>query len=256
MREFDEIAAFYEIMYSDRRDDVAMYLDFVSQFGGPVLECGCGTGRILLPIAETGAEIWGIDNSKKMLAIARANLLKLRHELRQNVRLIQQDMKDFQLDYAFELCIIPFRAFLHLLTVDNQNQALRQIYKHLLKEGHLILDIFAPSHELLAKEATTIRFDQKVNRQTGQKFNLTDKVSYEHTDQLIHVERHYEHLDAEGIVSRKVMPFTMRYVFRYEMQALLEKNGYLVKEVYGHFDKRPYDYKSGEMIFVAQKKRD
>ncbi len=254
MQEFDEIAPFYDIMYSDRCDDLSMYLDFVREFGGPVLECGCGTGRILFAIAKTGTEIWGIDSSEKMLNAARVKRQNLPLEIKDKIRLSQQDMKGFELDHAFKLCIVPFRAFLHLLTSEDQNKALHQINRHLEKNGYLIIDIFAPSHELLAKESTTVRFDQKFNSATGQKFNLTDKVTYEHAKQLLHVERHYEAVDDKDIVVPKIMPFTLRYIFRYEMQALLEKNGYQIEEVFGYFDRRPYDYKSGEMIFVAQKK--
>jgi len=253
MEEFDEIAALYDVMYSDRRDDLAMYLGFVKEFGGPVLECGCGTGRILFTIAETGVEIWGIDSSEKMLNLAWKKLQNLSPKVKQNICLSQQDMRHIQLDRLFKLCIVPFRAFLHLLTADDQNKALNLIHTHLEKDGHLIIDIFAPRHDLLAKETTTVRFDKKVNSETGQKFNLTDKVSYEHDKQLLHVERHYEGISDEDLANRKVMPFTLRYIFRYEMQALLEKNGFQVNEVFGQFDKRPYDYKSGEMIFVAQK---
>ncbi len=254
MQEFDEIAPFYDVMYSDRHDDLMMYLDFVRQFGGPVLECGCGTGRILFSVAVTGIEIWGIDSSEKMLTAAQVKVQNLRPEIKQKIRLSQQDMRNFQIDHFFKLCIVPFRAFLHMLTADDQNRALSQINRHLEKDGYLIIDIFAPSHELLAKQTTTIRFDQKVNCETGKKFSLTDKVTYEHAKQLLHVERHYEEVGDKDLANRKIMPFTLRSIFRYEMQALLEKNGFQIKEVFGHFDKRPYDYKSGEMIFVAQKK--
>lgn len=253
MSEFDEIAAFYDVMYSDRREDVTMYVDFATIIGGPILECGCGTGRVLFPVAEKGIEIWGIDSSEKMLDIARSKLYKLPVDLRKNVRLRLQNMLDFEIDKTFKLCIIPFRAFMHLLTPEDQNKALRRIHRSLESDGHLVIDIFAPSHEMLAKEKTTIRTEEKVNSVTGQRFNLTDKVSYDHTDQLIHVERHYEHLKGGEVLCHKVMPFTLRYTFRYEMQALLEKNSYRIKNVFGQFDKRPYDYKSGEMIFVAQK---
>ena len=87
MQEFDEIAPFYDVMYSDRHDDLMMYLDFVRQFGGPVLECGCGTGRILFSIAETGIEILGIDSSAKMLTAARIKVQHLCRAIKQQIRL-------------------------------------------------------------------------------------------------------------------------------------------------------------------------
>lgn len=253
MYEFDEIADYYDAMYSDRIDDVHFYLDLAHEVGGPVLECGCGTGRILLPIAESGIEIVGLDGSQAMLSIAEEKVQKLEVEFRNRVQLSHQDMREFALDRCFRLCMVPFRAFLHLLTVEDQNKALRQIHQHLLPEGKLVLDVFVPSYEILAQGKTTIRIEHKYNHSTGRQFAILDHVRYEHASQLIRVERYYEEVDETGLVRRKVMPFTLRYVFRYEMQAQLEKNGFRIQEVFGQFDKRPYDYKSGEMIFVAEK---
>jgi ubiquinone/menaquinone biosynthesis C-methylase UbiE len=253
MNEFDQIAAFYDAMYLDRKDDVQFYVQLAKEIGGPVLECGCGTGRVLLPIAEAGIEIWGIDGSRVMLDVANKKSMTLRPEIKSRIHLNHQDMRDFNLELSFSLCIIPFRAFLHLLTVEDQDKALSQIHKHLKRGGVLVLDMFAPSYKLLAEDSATIHIGEKLNLLTGQNFTIIDHVRYEHERQLIHVERFYEEVGESGHVIRKVMHFTLRYIFRYEMQVLLEKNKFKLKEVFGHFDKRPYDYKSGEMIFVAEK---
>ena len=253
MQEFDEIAPFYDVMYSDRHDDLMMYHDFVRQFGGPVLECGCGTGRILFSIAETGIEIWGIDSSEKMLTAARVKVQNLCTEIKQKIRLSQQDMRNFQIDHFFKLCIVPFRAFLHMLTADDQNRALSQINRHLEKDGYLIIDIFAPSHELLAKQTTTIRFDQKVNCETG-------KSSLSPIKSLMSMLNSF--CMWSGITRRwviKTLPIAKSClspsaIFSdMKCRRFLKKMASKLKAVFGHFDKRPYDYKSGEMIFVAQK---
>ncbi|MFQ5771553.1 MAG: class I SAM-dependent methyltransferase, partial [bacterium] len=170
-----------------------------------------------------------------------------------NVHLSHQDMREFHLERSFALCIVPFRAFLHLLTISDQDKALDQIHKHLRRRGKLVLDIFAPSYELLAQGTTNLHLEQKLNPETNNKITIKDQVRYEHAKQIIYVERCYEEREENGQVHRKIMPFTLRYIFRYEMQAILEKNEFQLKEVYGGFDKRPYDYQSGEMIFVAEK---
>ncbi|NIR49532.1 class I SAM-dependent methyltransferase [candidate division KSB1 bacterium] len=253
MAEFDQIASYYDAMYSDRKDDVVFYVNLVQELGGPVLECGCGTGRILFPIAESGIEICGIDQSEAMLNIARQKLQDFGSDARGRVQLLHQDMRDFALKRSFKVCIVPFRAFLHLLTVADQDKALRRIHQHLQSKGHLIVDIFAPSHQLLSQDTATMRVEQRHNEETGRNFAILDHVRYDHANQLLHVERYFEELEDDGVVRRKVMPFSMRYIFRYEMQARLEKNGFQLQDVYGYFDRRPYDYKSGEMIFVAEK---
>lgn len=253
MNEFDHIASFYDTMYSGRKDDVNFYVNLSKDIGGPVLECGCGTGRVLLPIAKSGLEIWGIDGSRAMLDVANTKLTRLKPEIQTRIHMSHQDMRDFHLKQSFSLCIVPFRAFLHLLTIEDQEKALGQMHKHLKRNGILVLDIFAPSYKLLADESATIRIGEKLNPETGQNFTIMDHVRYEHDRQLIHVERFYEEVGESGQVIRKVMHFSLRYIFRYEMQVLLEKNGFKLRDVFGHFDKRPYDYESGEMIFVAEK---
>ena len=253
MNDYDEIAQYYDSMYSDRKDDIEFYVELAGQASAPVLECGCGTGRILLPIAQSGIEIWGFDSSARMLSIAERKTEALPRNLRDRVRLLKQDMHMFDLSRSFPLCIVPFRAFQHLLSVEEQDQVLMSLHRHLDRKGKLALDMFAPSYEMLAQNRSTLHIEEKINVDTGRRFTLTDYVRYEHASQLIYVERFYEEVDEEGGLTRKVLPFKMRYVFRYEMQALLEKNGFSVVDVLGTFDRKPYDYYSGEMIFIAEK---
>lgn len=253
MNEYDEIAPYYDSMYADRTEDVDFYLNWARDHGGPVLECGCGTGRILVPIANAGIEIWGLDASQEMLRLARKKVEKLARNVREKIQLFAQDIRNFDIGRTFQLCFVPFGAFLHLLTIDDQDRTLQRLRQHLRTDGRLVIDLFAPSYELLAQKECTLDIEEKVNLETGCRFTITDYTRYEHAAQLIHVERVYEEIDDEGGLTRKVLPFKLRYVFRYEMQALLEKNGFRVSEVFGTFDKRPYDYYSGEMIFVAKK---
>jgi ubiquinone/menaquinone biosynthesis C-methylase UbiE len=90
-----------------------------------VLELGCGTGRVLLPVAAAGLDVVGLDQSPAMLAIARQKLTTLDAETRARVQLIEGDMRSFDLGMdRFRLITIPFRAFCHLLTIPDQQAAL------------------------------------------------------------------------------------------------------------------------------------
>jgi SAM-dependent methyltransferase len=51
------------------RQDVNFYVEEAISSGGPVLEIGCGTGRVLIPTAQAGIEIFGLDSSAQMLKI-------------------------------------------------------------------------------------------------------------------------------------------------------------------------------------------
>ena len=88
--------------------------------GGEVLELGCGTGRVLIPTARSGVEITGLDLSPDMLKVCRKKLEAEPEEVRARVRLVEADMRQFELSRTFRLVTLPFRPFQHLTTVEAQ----------------------------------------------------------------------------------------------------------------------------------------
>jgi hypothetical protein len=85
----------------------------------------------------------------------------------------------------------------------------------------------------------------------GRIITVMDYATYAHKDQRVDVERHIDTVYLDGTLRRAIEHFHLRYIFRYEMELLLRQSGFHVETVYGDFDRRPYDYHSGEMIFVA-----
>src|SRR3989304_2932923 len=125
-----------------RRDDIPFYVGLAKEAaaaGHAVLELACGTGRVTIAIAEAGLPIVGLDASPAMLGRARHKT-----EGRDNPRWVDGDMRDFRLDERFGLVIIPFRSFLHLLTVADQKACLAHIREHLAEGGRLALNVFNP----------------------------------------------------------------------------------------------------------------
>src|SRR6266481_4048204 len=130
-----------------RVQDVAFYRDAVREFGDPVLELGCGTGRITMALAEAGKRITGLDLSERMLERAIKKRAALRVEARERVHFVQGDMARFDLGEKFRLVIIPFRPFQHLLEVRQQMDCLECVGKHLAPGGRLVLDVFQTDAE-------------------------------------------------------------------------------------------------------------
>src|SRR4051794_16993430 len=71
---YARFAAYYDLEYVAHTADLDFYREFAYQAGGPILELGCGSGRVLAALEETGLELTGVDSSPSMLAIARAAL--------------------------------------------------------------------------------------------------------------------------------------------------------------------------------------
>lgn len=134
------------------RPDIDFFVEAAQASGGPVLEVGCGTGRILIPTARARVDIVGLDLSPHMLQVCQKRLLNEPEAVQSRVRLIQADMRNFDLAQTFKLVTLPFRAFQHLTTVEDQLSCLESIHQHLVEGGRLILDLFNPSLKALVRD--------------------------------------------------------------------------------------------------------
>ena len=138
----DFVARFYDTLYSSLRSgvDSAFYLKRIKEAKGPVLEIGVGTGRLFIPAIQSGADIYGIDVSPRMIEVLKAKLDKKYHS-----RIFVQNAIDLNLKKKFSLVIAPFRVFSHFIEIKNQLRALNKIHAHLKPEGKLIFDVFVLS---------------------------------------------------------------------------------------------------------------
>jgi ubiquinone/menaquinone biosynthesis C-methylase UbiE len=249
----NKYAEIYDLLYSDIKQDIPFYLEYAKLKGSPILEIACGTGRVLIPLAKEGYEVWGIDLSHAMLAKSKEKISELPKEVKNRIHLKQADMRVLQLNKQFNLVLVPFRSFLLLKTVKDQIQTLKNLRKNLKEEGLLIIDIFAPKYDFLTQSKR--KATKKVmNPQNNHVLYRKAEIIYDHANQSMKANYTFEEQDEK---ERTILSFQktleLRYIFRYEMEHLLSLSGFKLKVVYGTFDKKLYDYKSGEMIFIAKK---
>lgn len=239
-------------------DDIPFYVEEAKLSGDPVLELGCGTGRILIPTAEAGVNVTGLDLSKDMLKHARQKINKLEKTVRDRITLIEGDMRNFSIDCKFKLITIPFRAFLHLMTVQEQKSALSCIKRHLTDDGRLIFNIFDPNLEIISSHSGYL--GQALKKQVMFKHSRTgntvigwDSRTYNLEEQTVDEMRLYEEIDKSGkVVSRHYVPLNLRFLYRYETQHLLELCGFKVDALYGNFERGKFKA-GGEQIWVCSK---
>ena len=244
---YGKIAEMYDGDYAHLRTprgDVDFYVDEAKQAGGPVLEVACGTGRILVPTADAGVDITGIDYSEAMLAKAR--------QKRDGLALHQADMRDFDLRRTFKLITIPFRALSHVDHADEHIAVFETMRRHLDADGRLIFDLFQPSYKHLAEDNDdTFGFE----REEGGKKIRRYFSSFKHpSEQRMDCAFRWEVEDAEGNVEEFRETFTMRWFFRYELEHALARAGMEVVTIWGNFDRSPLADDSPEYIFVARPK--
>jgi SAM-dependent methyltransferase len=215
-----------------------------------VLELGCGTGRVTIPIAQAGVDVVGLDSSPAMLAVADR---KAKAEGLGNVSWREGDMASFEAEGSFGLVIIPFRSFLLLLTVEQQKSCLACIRHHLVENGRLALNIFNPSIPYIAEWLGAKRGVWQ-RRQDEQRRESWFSRDYQPAAQRLEEVRAEVRLDDAGaVISRVERNLRLRWVYRYEMEHLLALSGLQVEALHGWFDRRPFDDESSEMVWVARK---
>jgi SAM-dependent methyltransferase len=257
--EYDRFAEFYDHVIPYRnRADVGFYVDLARRSGGPVLEAGCGTGRVLIPIARAGIEIDGFDTSDGMLAACRASLAREPQSVRDRVRLVSADMRTATLGRAYPLVTIPFRSFQHLLTTEDELQALGTLREHLLPDGLLVVDLFNPSLPFLTDQRITIEpylepaFTMPDGRRVVRGYRIAGRDYFAQV-QDVEFTIDVTHPDGRHETSREQFP--LRYLFRYELEHLLERSGFAVEAVYSDYDRSPFGSTyPGELIAVARRR--
>ena len=227
---------FYDAVpaYADR-EDTDFYTALAVESGGPVLELGCGTGRILVPIARSGISITGLDSSGTMLEICRR---KLDRNLPAQVELVLSDMRDFDLCREYALVIAPFRSFQHLETAEDQLACLSSAVRHMRSGGTFVLDLFNPDMRRIMDISNSEEYGSEEpfmmpdGRRIMRRFRT---VSTDLPEQVMDCEIIYHVQHPDRTIERRIHSFRMRWLFRWEAEHLLERAGLRVVEVAGNY---------------------
>lgn len=259
--EYSIAARYYDLVYDSELApaDQDLYLELAAGLEGPVLELGCGTGRVTLPLARAGHQVAGLDLSAAMLGILREKLDAEPQEVRERVRLIEGDMSVFDLPERYGLILVPFRSFQHLLEPEQQRRCLKQIAGHLLPAGRFVFNAFNPSLQYIVDAMRVSGVWQQVNERAdpeqGTILRRYVQLTPHPAEQQHELRWKYEVCDRSGKVQEvHIEEMRMRWLYRWEAEYLLELSGLEIENAYGAFDKRPLDENAGELIYVCRRR--
>lgn len=237
---------FYDVFNADYNEDKKFYLDKIRNAGGPVLEIGCGTGRIFCEALKRGAEIYGIDKSELML-----NRLKEKIDRGEHHRVKLIDVLEYKSKRKFKLIIAPFRMFMHILTVEDQLKFMKNVYESLAVNGEFVFNVFNP-------DLNRIQTGDKENKRyegeylPGRILKFYDSSKPDLLNQCQHVTFRFEWYDNDKWKEGK-FSFPMRYFFRFELQHLAERAGFKPVNIYGDFNCNELNKNSKEYVVVCKK---
>lgn len=213
--------ALYDAVYSDYTADIAPHVASMRAADGPALEVCCGNGRLLLPTLEAGVACEGLDREEAMLADLRAKLA----ERKLRATLHRADMRDFTLPMRYALVAIGFNSFLHNLTQEDQLATLRCCRQHLESGGRLQLTAFHPSAEKLLQWSGKETLSKEVEYR-GRTYRVFDRADDDRVEQVRRMTRRIEILDGGRVVEERTETFSLRYVYKPEMELLLRTAGF------------------------------
>lgn len=250
----NRIARFFDADYAGYLDDLPAIQAFAQRTGGPLLELGCGTGRLLAPLAQAGYTVTGVDLSPEMLRLAAARAAAA--GVAERVTLVQGDYTDAPLAGPYRLAFIVMNTFLHLPTQAAQLAALRHWREHLAPGGLLLIDVFHPDVHQLATLDGRLEWDKTwSDPESGATVMKWVTRTVDLAEQTVHVTLIYDETAADGSLRRTLVPFDTRYLWRFEAELLLDKAGFALEALYGDWDLGPFESTSERMILVARRRR-
>lgn len=250
-------AKYYDEAYATLEDlrDLQFYLGMARRTGGPVLELACGTGRVLLPIAQQGVRIDGVDSSLAMLDQLQLKLAREPQQVRELAGISVGDLRGYRSERRYALVIIPFRPLQHMYTVEDQLAALNTAAFHLAPGGLLAFDVFYPRFESLmagvGEETLELQWTSKSDPATIVRRYLrkesVDKINQNFSAQFI-----YRTYRDDKLIKEETAPLKMSYYTYPHLRALFLLAGLEIVEEYGSCEGAPLDNNAKEMVFVLQ----
>ena len=244
--DFDSWAEIYDLIHVDLTDDIKFYVEEALFSNGEILEIGCGTGRVTIPMAQMGANVTAVDISEAMLKTLSSKI----YPNNINLKPIKMDMRSLSLPNRFDLIIIPFHGFQSLLQYEDQSECLESLRNHLARDGTLIIDLFVPDRNMLEQEQNKVYFIKNILLpDDNRSITLWHSSRFDIPHQIISTKLFIDINENGRMIESQAKDFSLRYIHRYEAEYLFKNSGFKLKNLFGDFDRNNFGPNSEEMIW-------
>ena len=225
--------------------DRFFYLDLIKQYGEPVLDVGCGTGRLLLDYQQQGIGVEGVDNSPEMLTICRRKAVELGLE----PALYHQSIEELTIPEQFKVILIPSSSIQLIIEQPLAQTAIRNLYNHLLPGGIIaasFMTYWNPGDERYSEWEKTA-----TNPHNGWQYRRVAKSWFDPETECESTEDLYQLLVDDQVVREELhqrSPATRSYTQSQAMQ-LFQSAGFQNINLYHEFTFEPA--KPADMLFTV-----
>jgi len=250
---YAQLARYYDLVHAGLTADIGFILTQAARTPGPVLELGCGSGRLLIPLARAGHQLVGVDNAEAMLARARQRLAAEPPAVRERVTLVHGDMLDLDWAGQFGFIFVPYNTLMHLDS-DQKRTLFRQVRCHLKAEGLFLIDLANPLAAAQTPDDHFLTLERCfVEPESGQ-LVVQQASSWPDPDrQILHVIWLFDSSPPEGgAVQREVVQMAYHYLYPHELQLMLEESGLQLLALYGDYRQGPFEEESERLLLLAR----
>ena len=249
---YDRVARYYDAENEHMTEDLELFGALAETQGEPVLDVGCGTGRVMLHLAAAGYRTVGVDVSSAMLERGRRKLAG-RADLHGRAAFFEGDAASYPLTERFPLILIPYNGLMHFRTTAEQIALLRHLAAALTADGLLVIDLPNAGERFAGIDDQALTLERTfIEPESG---NLVMQQSVSHIDrtaQLQYVTWVYDEIAPDGALRRTVAPQVLRYVFAAELDLLLMQAGLERAARYGDYDESPFRDGCPRLIVLAR----
>jgi len=235
-------ARFYDLNPNLPRD-IPFYGRLIPGRNARVLELGCGTGRVLIPLSAMCAYIRGVDNSEAMVSLCRGKLAAL-GVAGSHARVDVGDVSQLSRGESYDLIIAPFRVLQNLETDRQVDGLFNSIRAHLAQEGTCVLNVFNPF-----ADAQTLRLtwatpgetkEWEVPFQGGKLVCSSVHARMDPEKLILYPEMIYRRHLPDSVKEEARMAFVMRCYYPDQFRSLIESHGFRITKEWGGYEEQVY----------------
>lgn len=232
----------YDNLYENYQDDLHYIENHLKKKKDTIIELACGTGRLAIPMAKQGFDVYAVDIHEGMLQLA------IEKAKKQNVQVhfTVQDCTQLQLPISSNFIYMTGNSFQHFLTNESQNALFQSVKKHLHPGGEFIFDT---RNAILSELSIVDEYEESLVNSNSEKLTIQHREEYDPVTQILtcHALHKLEH--SASTFEDSIL---LRYTYPMEMKRLLAQNGFELLHLYGSWNKSDFTIDSPSMIVHAR----
>ncbi len=248
---FDEVADIYD-SYVNVAIDIPFFLKETEGFDSEILELMCGTGRVSVPLLESGRIMTCVDYSRAMLHTFQKKIETKKYK--NNVKLVEMDVTKLDLNRKFGFIFLPFHSISEILSADKQQKALKSISDHLETNGTFILTLQNPRIRLTQADGTTKiigEFPVDENR----KMKISYMNQYIPDEKIVTGFQFYEIYDSKNtMLEKRHLEINFKPITDKELRSMIAGTDLEITDIYGDYSYSDFNEETSHFMIYKMNK--